>query len=88
MGKDYYQILGVDKNANEDDLKKAYRKMALKWHPDRNQDKKAQAEEKFKEINEAYEVLSDPKKKEIYDRFGEVRLAAHLHFGHNFFCSK
>lgn len=72
MGKDYYKILGVDRNATDDDLKKAYRKQALKWHPDRNQDKKTVAEEKFKEVNEAYEVLSDSKKKEIYDRFGEV----------------
>jgi len=72
MGKDYYKILGVDKQVSEEQLKKAYRKMALKWHPDRNQNNKA-AEEKFKEVTEAFEVLSDPKKREIYDRFGEVR---------------
>jgi DnaJ family protein B protein 4 len=72
MGKDYYKILGVDKGANDDQLKKAYRKMALKWHPDRNQDKKEKAEEMFKEVNEAFEVLSDPKKRQIYDQFGEV----------------
>ncbi|BFU20332.1 DnaJ family protein [Entamoeba histolytica HM-1:IMSS-B] len=71
MGKDYYEILGVDRNVNENDLKKAYRKLALKWHPDRNPNNKEEASEKFKEIAEAYSVLSDPKKKEIYDRYGE-----------------
>ena len=59
MGKDYYAILGVGKNATEDELKKAYRKMALKYHPDKNKD--PGAEDKFKEIAEAYEVLSDCK---------------------------
>ena len=59
MGKDYYKILGVDKKATDDELKKAYRKLALKYHPDKNQD--PGAEEKFKEIAEAYEVLSDGK---------------------------
>ncbi|NP_001087928.1 DnaJ heat shock protein family (Hsp40) member B4 S homeolog [Xenopus laevis] len=72
MGKDYYSILGIEKGASEDDIKKAYRKQALKWHPDKN--KSAHAEEKFKEIAEAYEVLSDPKKKEVYDQFGEEGL--------------
>ncbi|KAL6069077.1 DnaJsubfamily B member 4-like [Balamuthia mandrillaris] len=74
MGKDYYKILGVARSATEEELKKAYRKQALKWHPDRNQDNKAKAEEMFKEVSEAYEVLSDPKKKEIYDRYGEEGL--------------
>lgn len=69
MGKDYYSILGIEKGASEDDIKKAYRKQALKWHPDKN--KSPHAEEKFKEIAEAYEVLSDPKKRDIYDQFGE-----------------
>ena len=64
MGKDYYSILGVSKGANEEELKKAYRKLALKYHPDKN--KAAGAEEKFKEIGEAYDVLSDPKKKQIH----------------------
>jgi DnaJ-class molecular chaperone len=76
MGKDYYGILGVGKNATEAELKKAYKKMALKWHPDRNLDKKAESEAKFKDINEAYEVLSDPQKKTIYDKYGEEGLKA------------
>uniref|UniRef100_UPI003AACD877 dnaJ homolog subfamily B member 1b isoform X2 n=1 Tax=Centroberyx gerrardi TaxID=166262 RepID=UPI003AACD877 len=69
MGKDYYDILGIKKDASEDDIKKAYRKQALRYHPDKN--KSPGAEDKFKEIAEAYDVLSDPKKKDIYDRFGE-----------------
>ncbi|KAF5890914.1 dnaJ subfamily B member 1-like, partial [Clarias magur] len=72
MGKDYYSILGIQKGASEDEIKKAYRKQALKYHPDKN--KSPGAEEKFKEIAEAYDVLSDPKKKDIYDRFGEEGL--------------
>ena len=67
--RDYYEVLGVDKSAGEDEIKKAYRKLAMKYHPDRNPDDK-EAEEKFKEINEAYEVLSDPDKKSKYDQFG------------------
>ncbi|KAJ2371442.1 hypothetical protein H4S02_009555, partial [Coemansia sp. RSA 2611] len=62
MGKDYYAILGVSKTASEDELKKAYRKLALKWHPDRHADDKQDAEVKFKNISEAYEVLSDKQK--------------------------
>lgn len=69
MGKDYYGILGIQKGASEDEIKKAYRKQALKYHPDKN--KSPNAEEKFKEIAEAYDVLSDAKKKDIYDKFGE-----------------
>jgi molecular chaperone DnaJ len=69
MGKDYYSILGVNKESSEDDIKKAYRKVALKYHPDRNPDNK-EAEDKFKEANEAYSVLSDPQKKSNYDNFG------------------
>ncbi|KAE8748139.1 hypothetical protein FOCC_FOCC005142 [Frankliniella occidentalis] len=72
MGKDYYKILGVAKNAADDDIKKAYRKLALKYHPDKN--KTASAEERFKEVAEAYEVLSDKKKREVYDQYGEEGL--------------
>ena len=67
--KDYYKILGVDRKASEDDIRKAYRDLAKKHHPDRNPDNK-QAEERFKEINEAYQVLSDPTKRQHYDRLG------------------
>jgi len=63
MARDFYKILGVERNASVEDIKKAYRKLALKWHPDRNLKNKEKAEEKFKEIGEAYSVLSDPKKK-------------------------
>uniref|UniRef100_A0A915HPD5 DnaJ homolog subfamily B member 13 n=1 Tax=Romanomermis culicivorax TaxID=13658 RepID=A0A915HPD5_ROMCU len=72
MGKDYYKILEIARTANDDDIKKAYRKMALKFHPDKN--KTTGAEEKFKEIAEAYDVLSDEKKKSVYDKFGEEGL--------------
>lgn len=74
MGKDYYQILGVDKSAGEAELKKAYKKLAMKYHPDKNPDNKEAAEAKFKEVSEAFEVLSDSNKREIYDRFGEEGL--------------
>lgn len=69
MGKEYYKILGIPKGSNEEEIKKAYRRMALRFHPDKNKD--ANAEEKFKEIAEAYEVLSDPKKRVVYDQLGE-----------------
>ncbi|KAI3653788.1 hypothetical protein MP228_001735 [Amoeboaphelidium protococcarum] len=74
MGKDYYKTLGVDKSANDADIKKAYRKLSLKHHPDRNLDNKEEAEKKFKEISEAYEVLSDSNKRAVYDQFGEEGL--------------
>mmetsp|Transcript_23798 Transcript_23798/g.29117 ORF Transcript_23798/g.29117 Transcript_23798/m.29117 type:complete len:328 (-) Transcript_23798:183-1166(-) len=74
MSKNYYSILGVSKDASDKDLKKAYRKLALKWHPDRNPNNKEEAENKFKEISEAYDVLSDKKKRQIYDQYGEQGL--------------
>lgn len=67
--RDYYEVLGVGKNATEDEIKKAYRKLAIKYHPDRNPDD-AKAEEKFKEAAEAYDVLHDPQKRQAYDQFG------------------
>ncbi|KAH8502303.1 hypothetical protein Peur_066234 [Populus x canadensis] len=74
MGVDYYKILQVDKTAKDDDLKKAYRKLAMKWHPDKNPNNKKEAEAKFKQISEAYEVLSDPQKRAVYDQYGEEGL--------------
>jgi len=68
--KDYYEILGVEKDADQKTIKKAYRKLALKWHPDKNPDNAEEAEAKFKEIGEAYEVLKDPKKRKTYDNGG------------------
>ncbi|MCM8827504.1 MAG: DnaJ domain-containing protein, partial [Candidatus Omnitrophica bacterium] len=71
--KDYYEILGVSRNASIDEIKKAYRQLALQFHPDRvPPEKKKEAEEKFKEISEAYAVLSDPEKKRLYDQYGHA----------------
>lgn len=72
MSGDYYDILGVDKDADKDEIKRAYRKKAKKFHPDRNPDKAEWAREKFKEISEAYEVLADENKRQQYDRYGEA----------------
>ncbi|KAL5747363.1 hypothetical protein ACOSP7_024362 [Xanthoceras sorbifolium] len=75
MGVDYYNILKVNRNANEDDLKKAYKRLAMIWHPDKNPSyRRSEAEAKFKQISEAYDVLSDPQKRQIYDMYGEEAL--------------
>ncbi|MDC4459518.1 DnaJ domain-containing protein, partial [Acinetobacter baumannii] len=76
MKKDSYELLGIDKNASDADIKKALRKSAMKYHPDRmvnaDEKEKKEAEEKFKELNEAYQVLSDPEKKQLYDQYGHA----------------
>ena len=69
--RDYYEVLGVNRDASEDDIKKSYRKLAMKWHPDRNPEN-PKAEERFKEAKEAYEILSDPQKRPAYDQFGHA----------------
>ncbi|XP_010528905.1 PREDICTED: dnaJ homolog subfamily B member 1-like [Tarenaya hassleriana] len=76
MGVDYYRALLVDRNASDEELKRAYRKLAMKWHPDKNPNNKTHAEAKFKQISEAYDVLSDPQKRADYDRYGGVRMKA------------
>ncbi|XP_069110987.1 dnaJ homolog subfamily B member 6-like isoform X3 [Argopecten irradians] len=81
---DYYKVLGVPKEATVAELKKAYRKLALKWHPDKNPDRKEEAEKKFKEISEAYEVLSDQEKRGIYDKYGKEGLQGHQNNGHDY----
>ena len=78
--RDYYEVLGVSKSASTDEIKKAYRKLAIKYHPDKNPDNK-EAEEKFKEAAEAYEVLSDPQKKQRYDQFGHAGMGGAGGFG-------
>ena len=78
--RDYYEVLGVGKSATDAELKSAYRKLAKKYHPDLNKDNK-EAEEKFKEVNEAYGILSDPDKKNKYDRFGHAGVDPNAGFG-------
>src|SRR6058998_3067491 len=72
---DYYEILDVSRTANDEEIKSAYRKLAMRWHPDRNNGSK-ESEEKFKEMTEAYDVLRDPQKRAAYDRYGEAGLRA------------
>ncbi|KAL0364095.1 UNVERIFIED_CONTAM: DnaJsubfamily B member 4 [Sesamum angustifolium] len=74
MGVDYYNILKVSRNATEEDLKKSYKRLAMKWHPDKNAVNTKEAEAKFKQISEAYDVLCDPQKRQIYDLYGEEGL--------------
>ncbi|XP_007504744.1 dnaJ homolog subfamily B member 6 isoform X4 [Monodelphis domestica] len=71
---DYYEVLGVQRHASPEDIKKAYRKLALKWHPDKNPENKEEAERRFKQVAEAYEVLSDAKKRDMYDKYGKEGL--------------
>jgi molecular chaperone DnaJ len=81
--RDFYEILGVAKNASEEDIKKAYRKLAMKYHPDRNPDSK-ESEEKFKEVKEAYEMLTHPDKREAYDRYGHAGVDPNMGGGGGF----
>ena len=78
--RDYYEVLGLNKGASESEIKSAFRKMAMKYHPDRNPGDK-EAEEKFKEVNEAYGILSDPEKKSKYDQFGFAGVDPNAGFG-------
>ena len=75
--RDFYEVLGLSKSASEEEIKKAYRKMAMKYHPDRNIDNAEDTVEKFKEVKEAYEVLSDPKKRSAYDQYGHAGVQGH-----------
>ncbi len=79
--RDYYEVLGVPKNASDDEIKKAYRKLAMKYHPDRNQGNAQEAELKFKEAKEAYEVLSEPQKKAAYDQYGHAGIDPNMRGG-------
>lgn len=79
MGVDYYNILKVSRNATEEDVKKSYKRLAMKWHPDKNAVNTEEAEAKFKQISEAYDVLSDQEKRQIYDLYGEEGLKSGLY---------
>jgi len=82
MNNDYYKILGINKDATQQELKRAYRKLAMKYHPDRNQNNK-EAEEKFKKICEAYETLKDENKRNTYDQMGHANFTQN-NYGNNF----
>ncbi len=82
--RDYYEVLGVDRNASEQELKSAYRRLALQYHPDRNPDNKEEATERFKEITEAYGVLADPQKRAAYDRYGHAGVSGSGGFSPDF----
>lgn len=75
LGEEYYEVLGVSRQASTDEIRKAYRKLALKWHPDKNLDRREVAEMNFKRLSEAYEVLSDSQKRQVYDNYGKQGLA-------------
>ena len=83
--EDFYKLLGVGKNASDAEIKKSYRRLAMKYHPDRNKDAPGKAEEKFKQIKEAYEILSDQKKRAAYDQFGHAGVDASMGGGHGGF---
>ena len=80
----YYEVLGVSETATKDEIRKAYKKLAIKWHPDKNQDNKEEAEEKFKAISEAYAVLSDPKKKEEWESYRNGGFEGNFEFDKHF----
>src|SRR5204863_6051923 len=80
--RDYYEVLGVTKTADGEEIKRAYRRLAMKYHPDRNHSDKAEAEVRFKECAEAYEVLSDEQKRRRYDQFGHQGVSGQHDFSH------
>ena len=82
--RDYYEILGISRSASAEEIKRAYRKLALRYHPDKNPDNSKEAEEKFKEVSEAYKVLSDSEKRQIYDQYGHAGLEAEVGAGAGF----
>ncbi len=79
--RDYYEILGISRDASPEDIKKAYRRLAVKYHPDRNPDNSKEAEDKFKEVSEAYKILSSPEKRQIYNQYGQAGLEAEMGSG-------